>query len=317
MSAGDDPRIIADSIARKGTILNETQGQTVITSLDMQQVLRNVVEPFQPYREAIKQVDRENKNKICSYDQLKNALANEYLNYQKQPNINVSNAFKSQLVNNDHDRIHVYHDNSCDHDNSHESLYWVDVPKGHCIQYAIKGICTRENCEFKHVKGVNNKSNNLTSFQKSSVSHKTNNKQHNDRTSFKKKFNNNKKKFIANVVNLLDNEVSGDESSSSHSDPDTDVSSDDDLNDLVSALKARFYKPKSGNKTKKQATFIKNHPNKTCFSEKMDDLKTKDKKNRKNKKKLDKKSLKANLGELLTTREFQLAMENLSDNESE
>lgn len=302
----NDPRSVLERISRDAAIINETGGGEFISHIDKVFVLRRAADFAEPYRQVIKIADAK-YGSSATFAVLSEAIRNEYLFY-RQHRVGKRSPAEVHVATetSDHgDRLNdVPRQESC-------NRVWVDVPTGNCIQYAIRGKCTRPNCDFKHVKGVptTTSAHNGSGFdhdndrfvkpERSDRSQRRGRKPHFDKLKDKHTKSNIRDRVRHSAHNAYENDSSStcdSESPTHQSEGDSTGDSDSSEEDFraFQAFKARtkHWKKKASN-PKKKAGFLKNHPNKKMFKDKMKEIAAKE-----NTKEESKSALRANLSRM-------------------
>jgi hypothetical protein len=316
-----DPRTIAARINIDGDLINQMYSTKYVTDFVKAGLLRKAIKNSHAYEERVKRHD-ENKGDP-DFNTLVRILEQEYLNYHKK---NPDNQLSSNLTSldaqpNAHHASEQRYEHKHDYDSknpSEDTIYvphgylnqdtamWVEVPKGNCLQYAIRGKCTRDNCEYKHVPGTvvdtpperkrrldSNRDRNKNQSNRFNSRHPQQTKGKDFKSNRKKKLDRKMQKITANLTKLLlaqNDSPSDTDDSVSDSLPQTDSSDSDSQNNgeakaFLSALKAKFYKKAKSFRKPKRTTNFNNlkksknrskHPNKKSFNDKMKELKKKD-----------------------------------------
>jgi len=272
-------------------------------TLEFSVKLRNAVMHIDDYKEKIKRSD-ENKGEI-DFNSTITLLEDEYINYQKSTKSRFEGNSASSTLD---DGPGGYYD--------HNAM-WVEVPKGHCMQYAIKGRCTRDKCEYKHIEGKQVdtpperkrrlKGNDSKFNNRFSSNHPNKIKPKNFKLNKAKKINRKMEKLSANLVKLMESSdstpeivsVSSDDTNSPPDDSNTPSSEEDkaEAEAFLTALKANMgtkskafnkvrkvwkkFRPKNKKKTNHNGNYRpkhpKNHPNNMSYEEKIKQLQRKEK----------------------------------------
>lgn len=269
MKSNGDPRLVADTIARDAAVINETANEQYLTTRDCELVFRNVIEEdaYEPYKLVLRSYDRTG---TPSFTMIRKMVGDEYRNYVRSGESKITKAYhaKDSGVNDDTD--------SEDFDvlQSMETACYVHVPKGHCIQYAIRGKCTRDKCEYQHVKGKPSKDDQSNRYHQKDKNSGSKGFNHSNGRSGK--FGNRPKHTRPNVRNPFEEtKANMSEALEDVQDDDTSVSSEEGLSDsdiasFVSAFKAKFYKKPKSKANRKSAKM--KHPNTKPFVAKMNDI---------------------------------------------
>ena len=149
IDGNSDPRTTIKSIEQEANILNNLHPSVNINDNQKLITLRNAAFNNSLYTQAIKILEG---NGMPNFEDLKGVIQNEYLNYVKeQPAASGEEAHIASEDSQSHNRDHKSGDVTPEA-RYDEHANWVDVPKGVCYPFAIKGKCDRETCDFKHVR---------------------------------------------------------------------------------------------------------------------------------------------------------------------
>ena len=315
LKENDDPRVLGAEISEAGDLINQMFNEIYVTDFVKTGLMRKAVKHLPAYQERIKRHDEDSGN--SDFITLLDILAMEYLNHQKkttsnqlasnfsslvQPSANHATEQKYTSDNNSSDSVYVPHGYL-----NQDTAMWVEVPKGNCLQYAIRGKCTRDNCEYKHVPGKivdtppdrKRRLNRNNSGNRFSSNHPQRSRGKDFTSNRNKKLDRKMKKITANLSKLLLNSNSDESSNESsiepssndsntdgpsqYADSDSEVKTDKEAKAFLSALKAKLgKKTKSFRKLqkafgkKKKPNKKSKHPNKSSFDDKMKELKKKD-----------------------------------------
>ena len=333
---GDDPRLVATAIEEEAHIINGIFNGDYVTEIDKIMILRNSAMKVPAYARRIKDEDDNNRTTL-NFRSLRMALEKEYLNYIKSKNH--ANTVHANLADSSENTGPDYfvHPKFNEDNSDIATAMWVKVPKGCCLQYGIKGKCTRDNCDYKHVEGetvdtppqYKRRLNSDNKRAPRSGRFSSNNYQKSDPKDFKRSKNKKNQKALENIGAHLMQLIENSSSSSSESENVTSCSpevSENEPNDVadppsddqkgaqafLSALAARFKPKKFAHKTNKnfRPKHPKKHPNNKSFIKKMDELRKKEKSQLKQ----DKVNL---VKALMGDRRFQLNDDELPSSESE
>ena len=314
LQMGEDPRKLAQKISNEAKVINQIFNKDIITDFIKASKLRNAVIHIDDYKEKIKRCDE--KRGKTDFNSTVTLLEDEYINYQKS----TKSRFEGNNASASHKTPPSHSSKSIDDGNVHgdydHNAMWVEVPKGHCMQYAIKGRCTRDQCEYKHVPGkqvdtpperkrkLTRNENKFTNRFTPNNSNKI--KPKNYKLNKAKKINRQMEKLSANLVKLLE---SSDSSPGTVSSDDTNIPLSDasdsqpsaeekaEAEAFLTALKANMgtksksfnkvrkvwkrFRPKNKKKTNYQSQYTprhpKHHPNKLSYNDKMKQLQHKEK----------------------------------------
>lgn len=340
INGSSDPRDTIKSIEKEASILNNLHESVNITDTQKLIALRNAAFDNSVYTQAIKNLEGESKatKTMPKFSDFARVITDEYINYVKeQPkegteSANVASATsrhqdydqKSEMVFPEH----LYDD---------EHANWVDVPKGVCIQYAIKGKCDRKNCDYKHVhiepnQNSENRNNHSSHNSRGSRDRRTNfsSRFSPKAPSFKHKNVHQqrarKQELVANFVSALAGTLEESQSDSDNTATEDSNDSDSDENSktsaFLSALQAAMTKTKNYKKKPHKPSspkFSKDHPNRKKYLQKIAELvkrEGKEKSKKKDKTTSKKDNLSANLATLLLNRKVRIALGDTSDSES-